>query len=54
MREIVARGGRIDHVQVYTVARTPSDPRCGPLDRERLEAIAEAARTAGLDAAVYD
>jgi wyosine [tRNA(Phe)-imidazoG37] synthetase (radical SAM superfamily) len=54
MREIVARGGHIDHVQVYTVARTPSDPRCGPLDRERLEAIAEAARTAGLDAAVYD
>ena len=54
MREIVARGGHIDHVQVYTVARTPSDPRCGPLDRERLEAIAEAARRAGLDAAVYD
>jgi hypothetical protein len=34
------------------VARAPSDPR-GPLDRERLEAIAEAARTAGLDAAVH-
>jgi wyosine [tRNA(Phe)-imidazoG37] synthetase (radical SAM superfamily) len=53
LREIVDRGGRIDHVQVYTVARTPSDPRCGPLDGDRLEAIAAAARTAGLTAAVY-
>jgi wyosine [tRNA(Phe)-imidazoG37] synthetase (radical SAM superfamily) len=54
MREITAGGGRIDHVQVYTVARAPADPRCRPLDRERLEAIAAAARAAGLDAAVYD
>ena len=46
-------GGRIDHVQVYTVARTPSDPRCGPLDPERLEAIAASARAAGLRASVY-
>jgi wyosine [tRNA(Phe)-imidazoG37] synthetase (radical SAM superfamily) len=53
MREITAEGGRIHHVQVYTVARTPSDPRCGPLGRERLEAIAASARAAGLDAAVY-
>jgi wyosine [tRNA(Phe)-imidazoG37] synthetase (radical SAM superfamily) len=53
MREIAARGGRIDHVQVYTVARKPSDPRCGPLAPERLEAIAAAARQAGLAAAVY-
>jgi wyosine [tRNA(Phe)-imidazoG37] synthetase (radical SAM superfamily) len=53
MREVVARGGRIDHVQVYTVARAPSDPRCGPLGVERLETIAAAARRAGLDAAVY-
>lgn len=53
MREVVARGGRIDHVQVYTVARAPSDPRCGPLGPERLAAIAARAREAGLDAAVY-
>jgi wyosine [tRNA(Phe)-imidazoG37] synthetase (radical SAM superfamily) len=53
LREVVDRGGRIDHVQVYTVARTPSDPRCGPLDGDRLEAIAAAARAAGLAAAVY-
>ena len=53
MGEIVAQGGRIDHVQVYTLARAPSDPRCAPLGAPRLEAIAAAARAAGLDAAVY-
>ena len=53
LREITAQGGRIDHVQVYTVARAPSDPRCGPLDPGRLEGIAAAARAAGLTAAVY-
>jgi len=49
----VSGGGGIDHVQVYTVARAPSDPRCGPLDASRLETIAAAARDAGLAAAVY-
>lgn len=53
MREIVDQGRRIDHVQVYTVARAPSDPRCAPLDAARLEAIAAKAREAGLAAAVY-
>jgi len=53
MGEIVAQGGRIDHVQVYTLARAPSDPRCGPLEAARLEVIAAAARAAGLDAAVH-
>jgi wyosine [tRNA(Phe)-imidazoG37] synthetase (radical SAM superfamily) len=53
LREIVAQGGHVEHVQVYTVARAPSDPRFTPLDRERLEAIAESARRAGLDTAVY-
>jgi hypothetical protein len=53
LREIVAQGGRVGHVQVYTVARAPADPRFAPLDRGRLEAIAGAARRAGLDAAVY-
>jgi wyosine [tRNA(Phe)-imidazoG37] synthetase (radical SAM superfamily) len=53
MREIVDQGGHIDHVQVYTIARVPSDPRCGPLDRGRLEAIAATARAAGLDATAY-
>jgi wyosine [tRNA(Phe)-imidazoG37] synthetase (radical SAM superfamily) len=40
MREIVAGGGRIEDVQVYSVARKPQDPRCGALPHERLEAIA--------------
>jgi wyosine [tRNA(Phe)-imidazoG37] synthetase (radical SAM superfamily) len=53
MREIVAAGGRIDHVQVYTIARKPADPRFGPLAPEPLEAAAAAARAAGLAAAVY-
>ena len=53
MREIVSQGGRIGHVQVYTVARAPSDPRVGALEAERLEAIAAKARAGGLDAAVY-
>jgi len=50
---IVAQGGRIDHVQVYTVARVPSDPRCGPLEGRRLEAIVARVRAAGLAAAAY-
>jgi wyosine [tRNA(Phe)-imidazoG37] synthetase (radical SAM superfamily) len=53
MRAIVAAGGRIDHAQVYTVARKPADPRFGPLDVPRLEQIAAAARAAGLSASVY-
>ena len=53
LREVVSGGGRIDHVQVYTVARAPADPRCGPLDPACLDAIAAAARTAGVAAAVY-
>jgi hypothetical protein len=53
MCEIVEQGGRIEHVQVYTVARTPADPRVGALPQERLQTIAAAARTKGLDAAVY-
>jgi len=53
MREIALGGGRIDHVQVYTIARKPADPRFGPLDGARLEEVAAAARAAGLQAAVY-
>jgi wyosine [tRNA(Phe)-imidazoG37] synthetase (radical SAM superfamily) len=53
LTDIVAQGGRIDHVQVYTVARAPSDPRCGPLEGQRLEAIVARVRAAGLVAAAY-
>jgi wyosine [tRNA(Phe)-imidazoG37] synthetase (radical SAM superfamily) len=53
MRDIAAGGGRIDHVQVYTVARRPSDSRCGPLAAERLAEIAAAARATGFAASTY-
>lgn len=53
LRGLVAAGGRIDHVQVYTVARAPADPRVAALPAERLETIATAARAAGVDARVY-
>jgi wyosine [tRNA(Phe)-imidazoG37] synthetase (radical SAM superfamily) len=53
LRDVAAAGGRIDHVQVYTVARAPADPRVSALPAERLEAIAAAARAAGVDARVY-
>jgi wyosine [tRNA(Phe)-imidazoG37] synthetase (radical SAM superfamily) len=53
LRDILAHGGRIDHVQVYTVARAPADPRVSALPAERLQAIADAARGAGVDARVY-
>ncbi len=39
--EIVEAGGRIDRVQVYSVARKPAQPRVGPLPREELERIGE-------------
>ena len=53
LREITGGGGRIDRVQVYTVARAPADPHVGPLGADRLEAIAGRARLIGLRADVY-
>lgn len=53
LQAIVDGGGRIDHVQVYTVARRPADDRVRALARERLEAIAGEARGRGLRVEVY-
>ena len=53
LREIVERGGHIDRVQVYTVARRPADARVEPLGDERLERIAARVRAEGLRAEVY-
>ncbi len=53
LRDVVAQGGSVDHVQVYTVARAPADPRVSALPAERLETIAAAARAAGVEARVY-
>ena len=53
LRDIVASGGCIDLVQIYTVARQPSDRRCEPLPAHALEAIAAKVRASGLRADVF-
>ena len=53
LREIGQAGGKIDRVQVYTVARKPSDPRCEPLPIDALEAIATKVRGLGLSAETF-
>ena len=53
IHEILEAGGRIAEVQVYTVARTPSDPRVAPLAPEELQAIAAQARRPGLTVNVF-
>jgi len=53
LRELMERGGRIDRVQVYTVARRPADARVEALRDERLERIAERVRAEGLRVEVY-
>ncbi len=50
---ILDAGGRIDEVQVYTVARRPSDARVGPLPREVLDGIAARAAALGLRVTVH-
>jgi len=49
----IAAGGTIDHVQIYTVARKPSDPTVGSLSTARLEEIAVRARSVGVRAESY-
>ena len=53
LRDIVAAGGTIPLVQIYTVAREPADARCEPLPPEALESIAARVRALGLQAEVY-
>jgi wyosine [tRNA(Phe)-imidazoG37] synthetase (radical SAM superfamily) len=53
LRELIEAGGRIDRVQVYTVARPPADPRVGALADDRLEQIAARVRAAGIPTEVY-
>ena len=53
LRTIVAQGGHVDHVQVYTVARRPADARVTALPLARLEEIASRAQAAGVRAEVY-
>ncbi|HEY3322887.1 MAG TPA: radical SAM protein [Planctomycetota bacterium] len=44
LRDIVARGGRIKLVQVYTVARRPAESLVSSLDAATVDAIAERVR----------
>lgn len=53
IRWLLDEGARIELVQVYSVARTPADPRVGPLHAPRLEEIAAQARTLGVEVAVF-
>jgi len=45
---ILAQGGTIEQVQVYSVARTPADARVGVVPVARLQQIADRARAHGL------
>jgi wyosine [tRNA(Phe)-imidazoG37] synthetase (radical SAM superfamily) len=44
LAEILAAGGRIDRVQVYTVARRPAEASVSPLSRGEVDRIAESVR----------
>lgn len=44
LREIVVKGGKINLVQVYTVARRPAQDYVTPLSNAEVDAIAEAVR----------
>ncbi|MDP2314385.1 MAG: radical SAM protein [Pseudomonadota bacterium] len=50
---VIAAGGTIDHVQIYTVARKPSDTTVGALSQARLEEIAGKARAVGVRAEAF-
>lgn len=47
------QGGTIEQVQVYSVARTPADPRVGVVPVARLEQIADRARALGVTVRVF-
>ncbi|MCB9761357.1 MAG: radical SAM protein [Alphaproteobacteria bacterium] len=53
LADVLAAGGALKHVQVYSVARIPANPRIGPLDEARLEVIAQGVRDLGVPAEVY-
>ncbi|MGD8450614.1 MAG: radical SAM protein [Phycisphaerae bacterium] len=53
LRAIVAAGGKISLVQIYTVARKPAVDTVTPLTADELEAIATDVRNLGLRAECY-
>lgn len=53
LREIVDNGGKINLVQVYTVARPPAKPYVTPLSNDEVNHIAEAVRRISLPVASF-
>jgi wyosine [tRNA(Phe)-imidazoG37] synthetase (radical SAM superfamily) len=53
IRWLLDQGARLDLVQVYSVARTPADPRVGPLSISRLQEIAAQASALNVNTAVF-
>ena len=54
LNEVLAAGGSLRLVQIYTIARVPREPFVTPLPSEELHAIAERVRrSTGLAVAVY-
>jgi wyosine [tRNA(Phe)-imidazoG37] synthetase (radical SAM superfamily) len=53
LRDLLDCGGRIDRVQVYTIARRPDDPRITALPTSRLAEIARHVEGLGVQAEVY-
>lgn len=53
LREIVAAGGKLKLVQIYTVARPPAESFVTPLTDPELEAIAANVRAVGIPADVF-
>jgi len=53
LQEIVAKGGKINLVQVYTVARPPAQPYVTPLSNAEVDAIADEVRKIPLPVATF-
>ena len=53
LREIVVKGGKINLVQVYTVARRPAEDYVTPLSNAEVDAITEAVRQIPLPVAPF-
>jgi hypothetical protein len=53
LKHIVAEGGTIDLVQVYSVARIPARPSISMLEESQLERIADGVRSLGIRAEVF-
>lgn len=53
LQDIITAGGKIQHVQVYTVARAPAEKWVAPLTTDELNRIAGQVRALGIPADVY-